>query len=113
MKDLVKKILDANKEAENSVESVESLKLESSNRIAEILNNRREEYIDKARMNIKVIKKIENSKASIEIDKIRSECDSVLSQINKDYFENRDKWVDQVFESIISLNYCENKKREM
>lgn len=108
MKDLVKKILDANKEAEDSVESVESLKLESSNRVTEILNNRREEYIDKARMNIKVIKKIEDSKASIEIDKIRSECDNVLSKINSAYFKNRNKWIDQVFESIISLNDPEN-----
>jgi hypothetical protein len=111
MKDLVKKVLDANKEAENSVESVESLRLESSNRVAEILNNRREEYIDKARMNIKVIKKIEDSKASIEIDKIRSECDSVLSKINSTYFENRNKWVNQVFNDIISLNNVENEKR--
>lgn len=113
MKDLVKKILDANKEVEDSVESVESLKLESSNRVAEILNNRREEYIDKARMNIKVIKKIEDSKASIEIDKIRSECDSVLSKINSVYFENRNKWIDQVFDSIVSLNDLENQKRVM
>ena len=113
MKDLVKKILDANKEVEDSVGSVESLKLESSNRVTEILNNRREEYIDKARMNIKVIKKIEDSKASIEIDKIRSECESVLSKINNAYFENRNKWIDQVFESIVSLNDIEDQKRVM
>ena len=113
MKNLVKKILDANKEVEDSVESIESLKLESSNRVSEILNNRREEYIDKARMNIKVIKKIEDSKASIEIDKIRSECDSILSKINSAYFANRNKWIDQVFDSILSLNDFENQERVM
>ena len=113
MKNLVKKILDANKEVEDSVESIESLRLESSNRVSEILNNIREEYIDKARMNIKVIKKIEDSKASIEIDKIRSECDSILSKINSAYFENRNKWIDQVFDGILALNDFENQERVM
>jgi len=104
MKDLIKKILDADEETKNNDTNVERLKIESSNRIAYILNERREEYIDKARMNIKVIKKIEDSKASMEIDKIRSNCNSLLDQVNNEYNNHKQEWVNQIFNNIININ---------
>lgn len=104
MKDLIKKILDADEESKNNDESVERLKIESSNRISYILNERREEYIDKARMNIKVIKKIEDSKASVEIDKIRNRCNDLLDQIENEYKNNKNDWITQIFNNVVNAD---------
>lgn len=112
MKDLIKKILDADEETKNNDESVERLKIESSNRIAYILNERREEYIDKARMNIKVIKKIEDSKASMEIDNIRSKCNSLLDQVDNEYNDHKHEWVNQIFNNIVSINSSLDLKKQ-
>ena len=101
MKDVIKEILEANEKAKNDMEDVEKLRLESSKRINDILNERRSEYIDKARMNIKVIKKIEDSKAEVEIDRIKSECKKTLNKIESVYFENKDRWIDLIFNNII------------
>lgn len=107
MKDLIKKILEADEETKNNEESIERLKIESSRRIEYALDKRREEYIDKARMNIKVIKKIEDSKASIEIDKIRSECDHLLNKIDNEYSNHKDEWIDKIFHNIVSLDFSD------
>lgn len=104
MKDLIKEIIDANEKVESDVQTVEQMKMDSSNKIASILNERREEYIDKARMNIKVIKKIEDSKASMEIDKIRSDCNETLDRLDNFYAAHKDEWISQVFNKVISLD---------
>ena len=104
MKDLIKEIIDANDKVASEAQSVEQMKMDSSNKIASILNERREEYIDKARMNIKVIKKIEDSKASMEIDKIRSDCNETLDRLDSFYAAHKDEWISEVFNRIISLD---------
>lgn len=113
MKDLIKEILDANEKIEHDSDSVEKLKMESSSKVDAILNERREEYIDKARMNIKVIKKIEDSKAAIEIDRIHSDCNEMLSKLDIMYSERKDEWSNQIFNYIISLDKLEYGKLGM
>ena len=113
MKDLIKEILEADEKIANASESVEKLKIESSNKVDSILNERREEYIDKARMNIKVIKKIEDSKAAIEMDRIRSDCNEMINKLDIMYSDHKHEWVDQIFDNIISLNEPECNSFEL
>lgn len=105
MKDVIKEILEANEKAKNDIENVEKLKLESAQRVKDMLNSRRLEYIDKAKMNIKVIKKIEVSKAEVEMKRIEKECEDILGRIKKIYLENKDLWVDTIFNNVVGNNY--------
>ena len=101
MKDVIKEILEAIEKAKNDIENVEKLKLESAQRVKDKLNERRLEYIDKAKMNIKVIKKIEASKAEVEMKRIEKECEDILGRIEKIYLENKDLWVDTIFNNVV------------
>lgn len=105
MKDMIKEILDADKRTRNAVESTEQLKLESSKRINVLLEKRKSEYIDKARMNIKVIKKIEESKADVKINQIREDCERTLKRIDDVYRELKKTWTDTIFNNIVESRY--------
>ena len=102
---MIKEILDADKRTRNAVESTEQLKLESSKRINVLLEKRRSEYIDKARMNIKVIRKIEESKADVKIKKIREDCERTLKRIDDVYLELKESWVETIFNNIVESQY--------
>ena len=52
-------------------------------------------------MNIKVIKKIEVSKAEVEMKRIEKECEDILGRIEKIYLENKDLWVDTIFNNVV------------
>ena len=100
MKDVIKEILEANEKAKNDIENVEKLKIESAQRVKDMLNSRRLEYIDKAKMNIKVI-----SKAEVEMKRIEKECEDILCRIEKIYLENKDLWVNTIFNNVVGNNY--------
>lgn len=97
---MIREILDADKKAQKAVESSEYLKLESAHKINELLEKRRSEYIDKARMNINVIKKIEDSKAKLKIDLISKECQQSINRINNIYLDMKDEWVDNIVKNV-------------
>lgn len=101
MKDVIKEILEANEKAKNDIENAEKLKLESAQRIKSRLDERRSEYIDKARMNIKVIKKIAESKAEVEIEKIIKECEVEIDKIKNIYDKNKEFWINSIFNNIV------------
>ena len=102
---MIKEILDADKRTRSAVESTEQLKLESSKRINVLLEKRRSEYIDKARMNIKVIKKIEESKADVKISQIHENCERTLKRIDNVYNELKESWTDTIFNNMVESNY--------
>jgi hypothetical protein len=101
MKDVIKEILEANEKAKNDIENVEKLKLESAHRVRDKLSEIQSEYIDKARMNIKVIQKIEESKAEMKIEKINEECEKNSEKIEKIYSKNKNSWINSIFDNIV------------
>ncbi|MBO6126819.1 MAG: hypothetical protein J6P21_02310 [Clostridia bacterium] len=103
MKDVIKEILEANEKAKNDIENVEKLKLESAQRVKNKLSETSSEYIDKARMNIKVIQKIEESKAEVEIEKINEECEVKIKEIKNIYDKNKNLWINNIFDNIVGI----------
>ena len=101
MKDVIKEILEANEKAKNDIENVEKLKLESAQRVRDKLSEIQSEYIDKARMNIKVIQKIEESKAELEIEKIVRECEIKIKNIKNIYDKKKNLWINSIFDNIV------------
>ena len=101
MKDMIKEILDADRLTQNTIESAEELKLESSKRMDEFLKKRAAEYRYQVMMNKRIIEKIEDSKAGIEINKIQRECQQVLDRVEEVYQKLKEEWSDTLFNNII------------
>ena len=101
MKDMIKEILDADRLTQDTMESAEKLKLESSRRMDEFLKKREAEYRYKVMMNKKIIEKIEDSKAGIEISKIQRDCQQVLDRVEAVYQKLKEEWSDTLFNNII------------
>jgi hypothetical protein len=104
---MIKKILEADDQTGRSLESYERLRIESAGRINEFLENRRTEYIKKARVNIKVIEKIENVKAESETDLLEERCKKDLEMIDRIYRENKEIWIKNIVNRVLRGNVKE------
>ncbi|MDR1364277.1 MAG: hypothetical protein LBJ32_01410 [Oscillospiraceae bacterium] len=103
MKDMIKKILDADKRIGEALDSSEFLRTSSVEHVRELLENRRKEYLDKARTNIKVIEKIEKVKSESRISDMENKCEEVLEKIEKAYNENKEDWVKIIVDQILKI----------
>lgn len=101
MKDMVKEILSANEKAKKNKRKAEILRFKSFRKMKEHLNEKKSDYIDKARMNIKIIEKLERSKAEVEISKIKDEYKKTLHKIDEIYLKNKQKWCTQIFNNVV------------
>lgn len=101
IKDVVKEILEADKLTKDNMRSTEELKIQSSNRMDEFLKKRESDYRYKVMMNKKVIEKIEDSKAGIEISKIQRESQQILDRINSVYKKYKEEWGETMFNNVI------------
>ena len=67
MEDMIGKIIQMDKEARESLTKANQLKIDSERKISDIKEQRRNEYIDRARTNIKVLEKEEKIKAAVRL----------------------------------------------
>ena len=101
MKDMVKEILSANEKAKKSKKKAEIKRFKFVGKMKARLDEKKSDYIDKARMNIKIIEKLERSKAEVEISKIKDEYEKTLHKIDEIYLKNKQEWCAQIFNSIV------------
>lgn len=98
---MIGKIIQMDKEARESLTKANQLKIDSERKISDIKEQRRNEYIDRARTNIKVLEKEEKIKAAVRIKIIENSYEQKYDRIEKTYYENKDKWVDAIVDRVI------------
>ncbi len=101
MEDMIGKIIQMDKEARESLTKANQLKIDSERKISDIKEQRRNEYIDRARTNIKVLEKEEKIKAAVRLKIIENSYEQKYDRIEKTYYENKDKWVDAIVDRVI------------
>ena len=101
MEDIIGKIIQMDKEARESLTKANQLKIDSERKISDIKEQRRNEYIDRARTNIKVLEKEEKIKAAVRLKIIENSYEQKYDRIEKTYYENKDKWVDAIVDRVI------------
>ena len=69
---MIGKIIQLDKEARESLTKAKQLKIDSERKISDIKEQRRNEYIDRARTNIKVLEKEERIKAAVRLKVIEN-----------------------------------------
>jgi hypothetical protein len=98
---MIEKIIDADRKTSEILDSAERLRVESAKKVDELLARKRVEYLEKARMNIKVIEKIEKVKSESKISEIDKNCEVVIKEIEKNYEDNKDSLVEKIVKEVI------------
>lgn len=98
---MIEKIIQMDKEARESLTKAKQLKIDSERKISDIKEQRRNEYIDRARTNIKVLEKEERIKAAVRLKVIENSYEQKYDRIEKVYYENKDAWIKAIVERVI------------
>ena len=101
MEDMIGKIIQMDKEARESLTKAKQLKIDSERKISDIKEQRRNEYIDRARTNIKVLEKEQRIKAAVRLKVIENSYEQKYDRIEKVYYDNKDAWINAIVERVI------------
>lgn len=101
MEDMIGKIIQMDKEARESLTKANQLKIDAERKISDIKEQRRNEYIDRARTNIKALEKEEKVKAAVKLKVIENTYEQKYSRIEKVYYDNKDKWIKAIVDRVI------------
>jgi hypothetical protein len=101
MEDMISKIIELDKEAKESLTKAKQMKIDSEQKISDIKKQKRNEYIEKARANIKVLEKEEKVKAIVRLKVIENSYKKKYDRIEKIYDANKDKWIETIVDRVI------------
>ena len=101
MQDMIKRIIEVDRQAQADLAKVNQLKVDSEQKISEMKDKKRDEYIEKARANIKVMEKEEKVKAAVRLKVIENSYKKTSNKIDKIYEKNKDVWVDAIVKRVI------------
>ena len=102
MEDMISRIIERDKEARASLTEVRQLRIDSERKISDMKNRKRDEYLERARANIKSLEKSEKIKAFVKFKAIENSYTHKTEKIEKIYAENSKKWTDELFERVIA-----------
>ena len=102
MEDMISRIIERDKEARASLTEVRQLRIDSEQKISDMKNQKRDEYLERARANIKSLEKSEKIKAFVKFKAIENSYAHKTEKIEKIYAENSNKWTDELFERVIA-----------
>ncbi len=101
MEDMIEKIIKLDQEARESLTKANQLKIDSERKISDIKEQKRNEYIEKARSRIKTMEKEEKVKALVRLKVIEKNYKEKYDRIEKIYCENKDNWIDAIVNRVI------------
>lgn len=96
MENMIKRIIDADNEAQALEESALKEKEELNKSIDAQINKIRAEYTAKAEEAVKRNNAQEEKRANRQWEEIKSRQESVLIKLKSDFEQNCDKWVDEI-----------------
>ena len=103
MKDMIEKIISTDKKSREAMAKTRQLKVESEQKISDMCEKKRSEYIERARVNIRNMEKQERIKAEIKLKKIEGEYQNLSQRIDRIYSDNCDMWVDEIVKRVIDV----------
>lgn len=101
MKDMIEQIISTDKKSREAVEKAKQIKIRSAQKIVDIREKKRKEYLEKAKANIEVIAIEERAKADAKLKSIEEEYGKIEEEIDKVYDKNREIWIDGLVRRVI------------
>ncbi len=101
MEDMINRLIERDKEARESITKAKQRKIDSEQKIMDMKERKREEYLDKARANIKALEKEEKIKAVVKLKAIEGTYQKKARRLEKTYSDNKEKWADMLFNKVV------------
>ena len=101
MKDMIERIMEMDKTAQEVTKIVQKEKLTLEQEIKALKNNIRSEYLMRARARIESNRVQEQKIADEKIDDINAFGEQVLARLEKQYMKNKDIWVNAIVTHVI------------
>jgi hypothetical protein len=98
---MIEQIISTDKKSREAVEKAKQIKIRSAQKIVDIREKKRKEYLEKAKANIEVIAIEERAKADAKLKSIEEEYEKIEEEIDKVYDKNREIWIDGLVRRVI------------
>ena len=99
---MIKKIVDADSQAQAMVEADEKAAEEEKRKIEEEAAAIYKRYMDKAMEEVEINDAYLEKRSERKIKEISAKQESALIKLRADYEQNRDKWVDEIVSRVVS-----------
>ena len=99
--DMIEKIVSSDKKSREAVEKAQQLKIMSAQKVNDMCDKKRSEYLEKARANIKESERLERAKANEKIKQIGKAYGLISNRLDKIFSDNCDEWVDAVVKRVV------------
>lgn len=101
MENMIDRIIEMDKQAREDLVKAKQLKIDSEHKINDIKEQKRKEYITRARANIKTLEKEEKIKAFVRLKVIENFYKEKYDRIEKIYASNKEKWINAITDRVI------------
>ncbi len=98
---MIEQIISTDKKSRESVEKAKQIRIRAAQKIVDIRERKRKEYLEKARANIEVIAEEERVRADAKLKAIEREYEEIEKEINEVYDENYETWVKMLVQRVI------------
>ena len=101
MEDMIKRIIELDRMAKENLTRANQLKVDSAQKISDIKEQKRAEYLERARANIKSLEKEEKVNACWRLKVIENSYRQKYDRIEEIYAKNKNKWVETIVNRVI------------
>ena len=101
MEDLIKRIIELDRMAKENLTRANQLKVDSEQKISDIKEQKRAEYLERARANIKSLEKEEKVNACLRLKVIENSYRQKYDRIEEIYAKNKNNWVETIVNRVI------------
>ena len=101
MEDMIKRIIELDRMAKENLTRANQLKVDSAQKISDIKEQKRAEYLERARANIKSLEKEEKVNACLRLKVIENSYRQKYDRIEEIYANNKIKWVETLVNRVI------------
>lgn len=101
MQDIIKKIIEIDRNAQKMTEEALALKSEAESAIEKDKSALREQYIARAKKRIEITARTEESFLEEALDDINKKYSSAAAQLKSKYDNNHSQWAEEIYKRVI------------
>ena len=101
MEDMIGRIIELGQKARSDLNEAKLRRIESEQKINDMKNEKRAEYLERARTSIKSLEKSEKIKAFVRVSIIERSYKRKRKDIERIYSEKKEEWINALFDKIV------------
>ncbi len=101
MEDMIGKIIELDRKASEGLTKANQLRIDLEKKISDIKEKKRNEYLDKAMVNMAALEKKEKLKAVVRLKVIENSYNHKRDRIEEIYSKNKQTWINAIVERVI------------